>query len=172
MIGKTFGALALSLTFVLAAPAPASGEACVPGAERFAWHRELGASRGDDYDPRVSVRIRRGEGQSAADLIDLIAWRRSFIARVTERLAPFDAFVFATVPAVAPPLEACAEDDEYGRLNLLMLRNPTVVNLLDGCGISVPMQEDGEAPSGLTIAALGGQDDKLLRVAAWVEERL
>jgi aspartyl-tRNA(Asn)/glutamyl-tRNA(Gln) amidotransferase subunit A len=149
-----------------------SAKGGLPAAESFAWHRELLASHGDGYDPRVSVRIRRGEGQSAADLIDLIAWRRSFIARVTERLAPFDAFVFATVPAVAPPLEACAEDDEYGRLNLLMLRNPTVVNLLDGCGISVPIQEDGEAPSGLTIAALGDQDDKLLRVAAWVEERL
>lgn len=156
----------------LAEIAEAGAKGGFPAAEAFAWHRELIDSDGERYDPRVLVRIRRGEGQSAADLLDLIAWRRSFIARVAERLAPFDGFVFPTVPVVAPPLESFDDDDVYGRLNLLMLRNPTVVNLLDGCGISVPMQEDGEAPSGLTIAALGGHDDELLRVAAWVEERL
>ena len=152
--------------------AEASAKGGFPAAEAFAWHRGLIESDGERYDPRVLVRIRRGEGQSAADLIDLIAWRRSFIARVSRRLAPFDGFVFPTVPALAPPLAAFDDDDFYGRLNLLMLRNPTVVNLLDGCAISVPMQEDGEAPSGLTIAALGGHDDELLRVAAWVEDRL
>lgn len=156
----------------LAEIAGASAKGGFPAAEAYAWHRELIESDGERYDPRVLVRIRRGEGQSAADLIDLIAWRRSFIARVAERLAPFDGFVFPTVPAVAPPLADFEDDEVYGRLNLLMLRNPTVVNLLDGCAISVPMQEGGEAPSGLTIAALGGQDDELLRVAAWVEERL
>jgi aspartyl-tRNA(Asn)/glutamyl-tRNA(Gln) amidotransferase subunit A len=156
----------------LAEIAEASAKGGFPAAEAFAWHRELIESDGERYDPRVLVRIRRGEGQSAADLIDLIAWRRSFIARVSQQLAPFDGFVFPTVPAVAPPLADFDDDDTYGRLNLLMLRNPTVVNLLDGCGISVPMHEDGEAPSGLTIAALGGHDDELLRVAAWVEERL
>jgi aspartyl-tRNA(Asn)/glutamyl-tRNA(Gln) amidotransferase subunit A len=156
----------------LAEIAGASAKGGFPAAESYAWHRELIESDGERYDPRVLVRIRRGEGQSAADLIDLIAWRRSFIARVAERLAPFDGFVFPTVPALAPPLADFEDEDTYGRLNLLMLRNPTVVNLLDGCAISVPMQEDGEAPSGLTIAALGGQDDELLRVAAWAEERL
>jgi len=156
----------------LAEIAGASAKGGFPAAEAFAWHRELIESDGERYDPRVLVRIRRGEGQSAADLLDLIAWRRSFIARVAERLEPFDGFVFPTVPAVAPPLEIFDDEDTYGHLNLLMLRNPTVVNLLDGCAISVPMHEDGEAPSGLTIAALGGHDDELLRVAAWVEERL
>ncbi len=156
----------------LAEIAEASAKGGFPAAEAFAWHRGLIESDGERYDPRVLVRIRRGEGQSAADLIDLIAWRRSFIARASRRLAPFDGFVFPTVPALAPPLAAFDDDDFYGRLNLLMLRNPTVVNLLDGCAISVPMQEDGEAPSGLTIAALGGHDDELLRVAAWVEDRL
>lgn len=70
------------------------------------------------------------------------------------------------------PLDACEDDDEYGRLNLLMLRNPTVVNLLDGCAISVPMEAAGEPPSGLMLAGLGGTDDDLLRIANWTEARL
>ena len=152
--------------------AEASAGGGFPAAEAFAWHKELIASHADGYDPRVLVRIRRGESQSAADLLALVEWRRSFIARIAERLQPFDGFVFPTVPVVAPPLAVFEDDDEYSRLNLLMLRNPTVVNLLDGCAISVPANVEGEPPSGLTIAALCGQDDELLRIAAWAEERL
>ena len=41
-------------------------------AESYAWHRYLIASKGDVYDPRVSLRILRGESISAADYIDLL----------------------------------------------------------------------------------------------------
>ena len=41
-------------------------------AESYAWHRYLIASHGDVYDPRVSMRILRGESISAADYIDLL----------------------------------------------------------------------------------------------------
>ena len=41
-------------------------------AESFAWHRYLIASKGDVYDPRVSLRILRGESISAADYVDLL----------------------------------------------------------------------------------------------------
>ena len=41
-------------------------------AESYAWHRYLLASKGDVYDPRVSVRILRGETISAADYIDML----------------------------------------------------------------------------------------------------
>ena len=50
-------------------------------AESYAWHRYLLTSKGDVYDPRVRVRILRGEGISAADYIDILNARRSFIAR-------------------------------------------------------------------------------------------
>src|SRR5579872_4530387 len=36
-------------------------------AESYAWHRYLLTSKGDEYDPRVSMRILRGEGISAAE---------------------------------------------------------------------------------------------------------
>src|SRR5436189_3077399 len=41
-------------------------------AESYAWHRYLIVSHGDVYDPRVAMRIRRGEAISAADYIDLL----------------------------------------------------------------------------------------------------
>jgi aspartyl-tRNA(Asn)/glutamyl-tRNA(Gln) amidotransferase subunit A len=144
-----------------------------PAAEAYAWHRDLIAEREADYDPRVLVRIRRGALQTARDLIVLEQGRRSLQERVRRRLEGIDAFLCPTVPAVAPTIDALEDDDdEYARVNLLMLRNPTVVNLLDGCAISVPMHRDGEPPMGLMAAGPEGRDARLLRIAAWIEEVL
>jgi aspartyl-tRNA(Asn)/glutamyl-tRNA(Gln) amidotransferase subunit A len=143
-----------------------------PAAEAYAWHRDLIAERGDAYDPRVLTRIRRGEQQTARDLIALEQWRTGLIERTARRLDGFDAWLAPTVPAVAPPLSALEDDAEYARVNLLMLRNPTVVNLLDGCAASVPMHAPGEPPSGLMVAGPHGTDERVLRVAAWIEEKM
>jgi aspartyl-tRNA(Asn)/glutamyl-tRNA(Gln) amidotransferase subunit A len=139
-------------------------------AEAYAWHHELIARRHADYDPRVLVRIRRGAEQSARDLVVLHQHRRAMIERVRGRLDGFDAFICPTVPMVAPPIEAFGDDAEYARVNLLMLRNPTVVNIVDGCAVSVPIHVAGDAPVGLMVAGLAGEDAGVLRIAAWIEE--
>jgi aspartyl-tRNA(Asn)/glutamyl-tRNA(Gln) amidotransferase subunit A len=141
-------------------------------AEAWAWHHDLIAKRGGDYDPRVLSRIRRGELQTARDLIVLHQQRKELESAVQRRLDSFDAYVCPTVPLIAPPLQALDDEREYTRVNLLMLRNPTVVNLLDGCAISVPMHEEGEPPTGLMVARSAGDDAVVLRTAAWIEERL
>jgi aspartyl-tRNA(Asn)/glutamyl-tRNA(Gln) amidotransferase subunit A len=98
--------------------------------------------------------------------------RKELESAVQRRLDSFDAYVCPTVPLIAPPLQALDDEREYTRVNLLMLRNPTVVNLLDGCAISVPMHEEGEPPTGLMVARSAGDDAVVLRTAAWIEERL
>jgi aspartyl-tRNA(Asn)/glutamyl-tRNA(Gln) amidotransferase subunit A len=138
-------------------------------AESFPWHRDLIAQRADRYDPVVLARIRRGEQLSAQDLVTLRERRAALIEGVSRRLEGFDAFICPTVPRIAPPLAALEDDDAYTTTNLLMLRNPTVVNLLDGCAISLPMHEQGEPPSGLMVAGLAGHDAAILRTAAWIE---
>ena len=45
--------------------------------------------------PASAVRILRGEGMSAAEYIDLLDARRSLIARIEKRIAPYDALVHA-----------------------------------------------------------------------------
>src|SRR5215475_1460951 len=72
--------------------------------ESYAWHRYLLTSKGDVYDPRVSVRILRGEGLNAADYIDLLNARRSLIARIAVRLAPYDAIVMPTTANTPPKI--------------------------------------------------------------------
>ena len=142
-----------------------------PAAEAFAWHRELIKQHGNEYDPRVLTRILRGKRQSAADLISLREQRAALIADVRNQLWGFDAFVCPTVPLVAPAIETLESDDEYTRVNLLMLRNPMVVNLLDGCAISVPMNRPQEAPCGVMVAGFASQDSAILRIANWIEEQ-
>jgi aspartyl-tRNA(Asn)/glutamyl-tRNA(Gln) amidotransferase subunit A len=143
-----------------------------PAAEAYAWHRELMAQRESQYDPRVLIRIRRGERQTAQDLLTLGERRRGLIAAARAHLSEFDATICPTVPLIAPPVDVLSDDDDYARINLLMLRNPTVVNLLDGCAVSVPIHEPGEPPTGLMVTGFANDDSNVLRIAAWIEEQV
>ena len=74
-----------------------------------------------------------------------------------------------TVPVIPPRIAELAADDAYFRINTLVLRNSTVINFLDGCAISIPIHEPGQAPVGLTLACRGDLDRQLLRCAAAAE---
>jgi aspartyl-tRNA(Asn)/glutamyl-tRNA(Gln) amidotransferase subunit A len=141
-------------------------------AESYAWHRALLPALASRYDPRVLSRIQAGANQSAADYIALLEARAQFIASVNQRITDFDALLMPTVPVIPPRLEDFQFDVEYYRLNTLVLRNSSIVNFLDGCAISLPMHEPGQAPTGLTLLARGGTDQRLFRCAAAVESHL
>jgi aspartyl-tRNA(Asn)/glutamyl-tRNA(Gln) amidotransferase subunit A len=138
-------------------------------AESYAWHRYLLVSKGDVYDPRVSVRILRGEHISAADYIDLLNARRSLIARTEKRIAPYDALVLPTTAITPPTIAELADEKAFTKANLLSLRNCTLINMIDGCAISLPAHREGEAPVGLMLAASGGSDRRIFELAAGME---
>jgi aspartyl-tRNA(Asn)/glutamyl-tRNA(Gln) amidotransferase subunit A len=138
--------------------------------ESYAWHRYLLTSKGDVYDPRVSSRILRGEGLSAADYIDLLGARRSLIARTAVRIAPYDAFVMPTSAITPPRIADLADDKAFTKANLLSLRNCTLINMIDGCAISLPAHREGEAPVGLMLAASSGSDRRIFELAAGMED--
>ena len=138
-------------------------------AESYAWHRYLIVSHGDVYDPRVSSRILRGEGISAADYIDLVEARKSLIARIAVRLAPFEALVMPTTAITPPRIADLADDKAYTKANLLSLRNCTLINMIDGCAISLPAHREGEVPVGLMLASTGGSDRRIFELAAGME---
>lgn len=141
-------------------------------AEAWHWHREPIARAGDRYDPRVRVRIERGREISAADYIDVVTARAAWIGAVEARIAPFDALVMPTVPVVAPRVDELAEDTAFGATNLLILRNPTFINFLDGCALSLPCHRPGEAPVGLMIAGSAGRDGAIVSIGWAVEQAL
>jgi len=141
-------------------------------AEAWALHRDLISEHQDQYDPRVAQRILLGKQQSAADYIELLAEREQWIRAVEDRLAAYDAFLMPTCPIVPPLIADLADDEAYFTANALILRNPSIVNFLNGCAISLPCHLEGEAPVGLSLAALAHHDAHLLRVAHTVEQLL
>ncbi|MFI4948202.1 MAG: amidase [Alphaproteobacteria bacterium] len=140
--------------------------------EAFAWHQKLLERRGAEYDPRVRTRIERAGGMSAAEYVNLCAARADLIARIAPRTAPFDALLMPTVAITAPPIAAFAQDDDYRRLNAAILRNPSVINFLDRCAVTLPIQPAGTPPVGLTVIGEHGADRRLLGIARGIEAAL
>lgn len=145
-------------------------------AESYAWHRSLLERRGDRYDPRVRARIEKGAAMKAYEYIELIRARADWIARVETALQGFDAVLSPTVPIVAPPIASVApgseRDEEFFRVNALLLRNTSVVNMLDGCAISIPCHQAGELPVGLMAWHGAMRDDTILNIALQAEAAL
>ena len=146
-------------------------------AESYAWHRPLIARHQALYDPRVALRILKGASMSAADYIDLVAARQNWIGRMNILLAGFDAVLSPTVPMVAPPVAELIDDDvNFFRVNGLLLRNTAVVNMLDGCGISLPcfapQNSATKLPVGLMLWQAALHDDALLDTSLQVQAAL
>ncbi len=53
-----------------------------------------------------------------------------------------------------------------------MLRNTSLINMLDGCSISLPCHAPGEMPVGLMLSSSALQDEALLTLALQVEQTL
>lgn len=147
--------------------------ATFPAAEAFAWHRELLSRAKDRYDPRVSVRIARGGSIGAADYLWLLGKRRELIRSIRARTDGLDALVMPTVPVIAPAIADVDRDEaSYHASNLLMLRNPTFINFLDGCALSIPCHDVGSVPVGLMLARFDHDDRRLLAIGESVEVAL
>ncbi len=140
-----------------------------------AWHLHRGRLEQDAsaYDPRVSSRILRGKDMSASDYIEVLEARAAWIAGVEKRMEQFDALLMPTVPVTAPSIaELQASDEAYFAANGLILRNPTLINFLDGCALSMPCHPQGQAPVGLMIAGARAADRHILDVGLAVERIL
>ena len=145
-------------------------------AESYAWHRTLLKNHADQYDPRVALRIQRGASMAASDYIDLIHARADWVTRMNVKLQRFDAVLSPTVPIVAPPIAQVApgveRDEAFFKVNGQLLRNTNVVNMLDGCAISIPCHNPDELPVGLMIWHGALRDDAILNIALQTEHLL
>ncbi|MGA4081637.1 amidase [Ralstonia nicotianae] len=150
-----------------------NGGGGLPAAEAWAWHRPHLARAEAQYDRRVAARIRRGEQMSAAAYLDVMAARVRMIAAARKRLGNLDAWLMPTVAVVPPevaPLEA--DDARFFHTNARVLRNPSAINFLDGCALTLPIHAAGELPVGLSLCGLADDDARILRVGRAVEAAL
>ena len=133
--------------------------------EAYAFHKKWITDAADKYDPRVMARIRPGESITTAKYKEHLQSREKFIHSINAAASGYDAMLMPTVPDIAPTIaEATKDDESYFRLNNRMLRNPSIVNLFDGCALSIPCHEPGTAPVGLTIAGTQNTDRTILMI--------
>ncbi len=142
-------------------------------AESYTWHHALFIRQTDLYDPRVASRIQRGALMTARDYLELHNARHNWIKRMEIAAQGFDAFLSPTVPVVASPIAEVApgteRDAAFFHLNALLLRNTSVVNMLDGCAVSIPCHAPDELPVGLMVWAGALRDDSVLNIAHQIE---
>lgn len=152
--------------------------------EAYAWHRELLQRAGEHYDPRVRQRIDKGAALMAWEYLQLQQSRQGWIARMHANMQGYDALLSPTVPIVAPYIadvapgdgkdgaHDAARDAEFFRINNLLLRNTSAINLLDGCALSLPCHVRGELPVGLMVWQGALMDDTILNVGLQIEQTL
>ncbi|WP_198314309.1 amidase [Dickeya dianthicola] len=141
--------------------------------ESWQWHRALIARQADSYDPRVLSRIRKGEALGEREAGVLAAARADWQRRVAALWQSFDAVLMPTVPMTAPSIaELEGSEDAYFFANGRSLRNTGTINFLDGCALSLPCHQPGEAPVGLMVAGLPFRDGEVLAWASAIEKHL
>ncbi|MEY2653696.1 MAG: hypothetical protein RLZZ524_724 [Pseudomonadota bacterium] len=143
----------------------------ITAAEAWAWHAPHLEAHADDYDPRVLSRILRGQAIVAPRLAALRDRRTAWIARLNAQIDGVDVLLAPTVARAAAPIAAVQHDtDAFFDLNASLLRHPAVINLFDGCALSLPAPvADHEAPVGLMVWAGRDADDRLLDAALAIE---
>ena len=138
--------------------------------EACAIHRDRIKRRAADIDPNVRVRLERGCAVSAADYFDMMQARTRLVRAMDQWLTALDVLVMPTTPIVAPTIAEVTGWEGYAARNTLVLRNTSIGNFFDLCGISLPLK--ARLPVGLMLMARNGQDRTLLRIAAAVEKGL
>lgn len=118
-------------------------------------------------DPRVLRRIRSGAALTPEDRRDALATRDAARIAFAGIARGFDVLIAPTLPLVAPTIAAVEKD--FDRLNALVLRNPSVVNFVDGCAATLPMSAPDGLATGLMLMGSNGTDGDILAIAAAIE---
>jgi aspartyl-tRNA(Asn)/glutamyl-tRNA(Gln) amidotransferase subunit A len=148
------------------------GKANITAAEAYGLHRANLAAHEQRYDPEIAKRLLTGASIDAGTYIDLLRARAGYVAAVSAETEGYDALLWPTVAIVPPPIAALDDTAEYARVNALVLRNTSAVNIMDGCALSVPMAAAGGAPAGLMIVGRALEDARVLRIGTAVEALL
>jgi len=137
--------------------------------EAFRTHEKLLDQFAGLYDPRVRSRLELGRQITREQYDAASNLRGQLQLAFGKALQGFDACVYPTVKIAAPPFSAFESDTDYVAINRSLLRNTSLVNLLDACALTLPCHEDGRPPVGLSLAGPAGADLTILSVAQTLE---
>jgi aspartyl-tRNA(Asn)/glutamyl-tRNA(Gln) amidotransferase subunit A len=148
-----------------ARPLLAAAEACAVNAEFLDRHF-------DALDPVVSHRMLAGRTMPATDYFALLRRYAAYRRQVQHTLRDVDALLVpATMLPPRPLATIDATRETYSDYNGRYLRNTSIGNILNWCGVSLPcgLTRDG-LPIGLMVYAKPFQEEMALRVAYAYEQ--
>jgi aspartyl-tRNA(Asn)/glutamyl-tRNA(Gln) amidotransferase subunit A len=142
-----------------------AAEACV--ANRRLLDNHLG-----ELDPIVSSRMVLGRTLGASDYFAQLREWAGRRARIQETLRDVDALLVPTTMVAARPVaDIDTSPERYMEHNMKYLRNTSLGNVLNLCGVSLPCGFTGDGlPLGLMIYARPFREDLALRVAHAYEQ--
>jgi aspartyl-tRNA(Asn)/glutamyl-tRNA(Gln) amidotransferase subunit A len=120
----------------------------------------------NELDPVVAHRMIKGRDITAGNYLHTNYLARQLRAKAGNTLKEVDALLVPTTPVPARPVaEVDTDMDNYLAQNIRYLRNTSIGNILNFCGLSVPCGfTAGGLPIGLLIYGKPFQEDVLLRV--------
>jgi aspartyl-tRNA(Asn)/glutamyl-tRNA(Gln) amidotransferase subunit A len=134
--------------------------------EAYALNRKWLEEHFDELDPVVSHRMVQGADISADQYLQTNYRARQLRAKAGNTLKEVDALLVPTTPMPARSVsEVDSGVEHYLEENALYLRNTSIGNLLNFCGLSLPcgFTADG-LPIGLLIYGKPFQEDAVLRI--------
>lgn len=124
-------------------------------------------------DPVVRARVEAADQVSSVEYLRRKAMLKLCGEQAISVFADVDVLITPTV-AISPPLLAeVGNAADYGKANLLTLRNTSIGNLFGWCALSMPVGLDGNRmPVGMQLIAPPLQESRLLGIAAIIEKHL
>ena len=113
-------------------------------------------------DPRVLMRIHAGLELSEGQVNTVYRLRSELVDQFNAEFSEAT-LLMPTLPVMPPRLSEVSSDRGFAQTNALLLKNAAFLNLVDGCGISLPIATD--RPISVTLGRAGGQDNALLQQA-------
>ena len=133
------------------------------------WRDAIEANPGAMFGP-IRDRFRIGAATAGVDFVAALRALDVERAAWTAATAGYDAVLMPTAANLPPNVERLLADPAlFAAENLLALRNPTLVNLLGLCALTLPTGVPG---CGLMLMARGGDDARLLRLGHAAERAL
>jgi len=135
-------------------------------AEAYTLNKKLLEEQFDQLDPVISHRMIKGKDVTADEYLENNLTWKYLRAKAVNDMHNIDALLVpATMAPAQPVAEVDADIDVYGQWNLTYLRNTSIGNILNLCGLSVPcgFTKNG-LPIGLMIYVKPFQEEMALRI--------
>ena len=146
----------------------------VAGYEALQHHRELLEQYGDEYDPFVYNRIIKFNAVTDEEQHSRYQHKGKLRQEFEYQMKVLnaDAVIFPTTPCIPPAISEAQIPEKTAGINLRNLRNTCSANYFDGCSMSLPMHQPGNAPTGLMISSINGADIHLYEIGFAIEAKL